>query len=364
MLDFMIASKTVLKKIIPLSFRKQLLQASKKGIFGPILRQFCLGKGHIFMLHRVHPPEKKLRLGGLERYHITPEGLETIINKLKEQNYLFLSMDELYRSFHKEHRRKKICVFTFDDGYAGNLTYAYPILKKHQVPFIIYVPTGVPDKTMVMWPYLLEDMILDNNFVEFKDLDGTVKRLNCGSAEEKESVYSRLAHKIQFSDENAFGILIEGIFTRNGIDWVSKSEGLGIKWDQIKELASDPMVTIGSHCIDHFLLSKVSPSRAHFKIMESKKRLEAKLETEVKHFSFPYGSTKAFGVREIEMVQEAGYDTAVASFPGNLFLRHQEYFFSLPRVTFPNENNLSEIDDIVNGISQFRVHGFKEDPRF
>ena len=315
------------------------------------------------MLHRVHPANRKLRLGGLERYHITPEGLEQTISVLKARNYLFLSMDELYQLLHNEHRHQKICVFTFDDGFADNLTYAYPILKKHQIPFIIYVPTGVPDKTMVKWPYILKDMILDNNFVEFKN-DGAINRLDCGSTEEKQFAYNCLAQKILFSDENTFNILIEEILTRNGFDSISKTEELGLKWNQIQELANDPLVTIGSHSIDHLMLSKISQSRARFEIMESKKRLEDKIGAEVKHFAYPYGSTRAFGAKEIEMVQEAGYDTAVTTSPGNLFPRHQEYLFSLPRICFPHDNKLWEMDDIVNGISQFSSHGFKEDPRF
>ena len=42
--------------------------------------------------------------------------------------------------------RKFVC-FTFDDGYRDNLEHAYPILKRHGVPFALYMfrpafPTG------------------------------------------------------------------------------------------------------------------------------------------------------------------------------------------------------------------------------
>ena len=96
MLDLKKTTKNIVKKIIPLRLRMQLIQTNKR-IFAPILRPWCLGKGHIFMLHRVHPANRKLRLGGLERYHITPEGLEQTIQILKARNYLYLSMDEIYQ---------------------------------------------------------------------------------------------------------------------------------------------------------------------------------------------------------------------------------------------------------------------------
>ena len=43
----------------------------------------------------------------------------------------------------RDFRRRFVCL-TFDDGYRDNLEYAYPILKKYEVPFALYVPTSFP----------------------------------------------------------------------------------------------------------------------------------------------------------------------------------------------------------------------------
>ena len=41
--------------------------------------------------------------------------------------------------------RRFVCV-TIDDGYRDTLQWAYPILKAHEVPFAVYIPTSFPDR--------------------------------------------------------------------------------------------------------------------------------------------------------------------------------------------------------------------------
>jgi peptidoglycan/xylan/chitin deacetylase (PgdA/CDA1 family) len=40
---------------------------------------------------------------------------------------------------------------TFDDGYRDNVSMALPILERHNAPFLIYVPTGRPARTLQAW---------------------------------------------------------------------------------------------------------------------------------------------------------------------------------------------------------------------
>lgn len=66
---------------------------------------------------------------------------------LKDNNYITLSLDELYDflSFNKPIPKKSV-VITFDDGYIDNYLNAYPILKKYNFRATIFVITDNVNK--------------------------------------------------------------------------------------------------------------------------------------------------------------------------------------------------------------------------
>ncbi|MDK2785246.1 MAG: poly-beta,6-N-acetyl-D-glucosamine N-deacetylase [Bacillota bacterium] len=74
---------------------------------------------------------------------ITPEEFAWQMDYLAARGYKVLSAEEL-RAFllgEKDFPHPAVAI-TFDDGYASNLHYAFPILKRHQFPAIINVITG------------------------------------------------------------------------------------------------------------------------------------------------------------------------------------------------------------------------------
>ncbi len=80
-------------------------------------------------------------------------------------------------------RRRFVCV-TFDDGYRDNLEFAYPILKKYDVPFAIYVATSFADRIGELWWLALEAVIAQNEMVGVR-LDGRDRWFECRSVEQK-----------------------------------------------------------------------------------------------------------------------------------------------------------------------------------
>ena len=57
--------------------------------------------------------------------------------------------------------RRFVCL-TIDDGYRDTLQWAYPILKRQQVPFAVYVPTSFPDRLGELWWLALEAVVARN----------------------------------------------------------------------------------------------------------------------------------------------------------------------------------------------------------
>ena len=75
-----------------------------------------------------------------DRLFVSPEHFESQMHYLKENRYHVISLAELVEGIQKGREfPHNTVVITFDDGYQGNYTYAYPILKKYGFPAIIFL---------------------------------------------------------------------------------------------------------------------------------------------------------------------------------------------------------------------------------
>jgi len=84
---------------------------------------------------------------------------------------------------------------------------------------------------------------------------------------------------------------------------------------------------IGAHTRTHPKLSRLAPDKAREEIAGSKKSLEDRFGLPIRHFCYPYGD---YSPRVRDMVEEAGYETAVTVDPG--VLRPGTDRFLIPRI--------------------------------
>lgn len=112
---------------------------------------------------------------------------------------------------------------------------------------------------------------------------------------------------------------------------ISKFSGLGMSWEQVQELSRDPLVTIGSHGVEHVPLANLQARDLAEELPQSRLTLEHRIGKKVSHFCFPFGGRGEAGPREFEAVKKAGYTTAVTTRAGNIFPEHSSHLYSLPR---------------------------------
>lgn len=94
--------------------------------------------GEVWQLHRVR--QEITNVDNLKLYEITPERLKYLIDLYLKNGYEFISMDDVYEYVSKRNKcKKKFVAITIDDGYEDNYFVAYPIFKKYNIPFCIYV---------------------------------------------------------------------------------------------------------------------------------------------------------------------------------------------------------------------------------
>jgi peptidoglycan/xylan/chitin deacetylase (PgdA/CDA1 family) len=296
-----------------------------------VIAPFTRGIGAVFMLHHVNP-EKPARFEPNRILRVTPQFLELVIRQVRRSGFEIVSLDEAhFRLIEGDYGRPFVC-FTFDDGYRDNLEHAYPIFKRHQLPFAIYIPTDYADGRGDLWWLALEKVILKVDALNMK-IDGSQRRLRCGTPAEKDATFHSVYWWLRSIDEvDARGIVRE---LCDGIDFQADSlcADLMMSWAEIGQLAADPLVTIGAHTRRHYALAKLTLAEAHAEIERSVRRIEQETGKPCRHFSYPYGDEASAGPREFALVKELGLRTGVTTRKGLIHARHAQELTALPRVS-------------------------------
>lgn len=320
--------------------RGQIIRAGLEGLYFSgahlLARPLLGGVGAILMLHHVRPP----RLDSFQPnrlLEVTPAFLEDVIRYLRRARVDLVSLDEVHERMTSGDFRRRFACFTFDDGYRDNLDYAYPILRKHGVPFAIYVPTSFPDQIGDLWWLTLEAVIARQGRVGLV-IDGKDTHFLCTSPEEKHAVFAHLYWWLRgLDDEAEMRRLIRDLARRYGVDADAFCKELCMTWSELAEIAADPLATIGGHTVDHIMLKKASEEVARNEMQLGAAVIEAALGKRPRHFAYPVGDATSAGPRDFRIAAELGFKTAVTTRPGILFRAHRDHLTALPRISLNGE---------------------------
>jgi peptidoglycan/xylan/chitin deacetylase (PgdA/CDA1 family) len=178
---------------------------------------------------------------------------------------------------------------SFDDGFRNNYTNALPILRKHGVPAIFFVPSSLVganwDKTK---QYCIET--------------------------------TRYTSVIEM-----------------------------LRWSDLKEMVLSGY-EIGSHTKNHVQLSAISDDVVLLEdeILGSKLELESKLAVECKYISWPFGTLTDVDDKALTMVKSAGYSACFGAYRGSI-VAGQTDMFSIPRHHFEVHWPISHVEYFAKG---------------
>ena len=267
-------------------------------------------RGVVFMLHRVCERIHE-HLPNNEDLKISPDYLEHVIVKYKNAGFSFLSLDQLYDvlSGKKDFSKPFVC-FTMDDGYLDNFENAYPIFKKHQVPFAIFVATDFPDKKAILWWYVIEELILNSTEVLLSD----GSKYTCKTFQEKWDTFRYIREKVLLLNQSNLVNELNKLFASYKLDWLAPIQALSMNWEQVKVLTQEPLCTIGGHTVTHVALNRLSMDNLDSEIMNGIDIIKSHTGYKPEYFAYPYGSEKENGEREYNYVRNSDIKLAFISY--------------------------------------------------
>ena len=189
------------------------------------------GKGAFLMLHHVTPG------GGLQTgfapnsgLEITPEFLDDVIQFIKNQGYLIVSIQESLKIMSgRQKLDKPFVVFTLDDGYRDNIEHALPGFKKLDCPFTIFVAPAITDGKSELWWRAIEQVIIDQPQITGQVADKTFD-LPTKTIQEMQDAFDYLYWPVRNTPEFEQRKWTREFCSRYGVDVEKQCAQQAMKW--------------------------------------------------------------------------------------------------------------------------------------
>jgi peptidoglycan/xylan/chitin deacetylase (PgdA/CDA1 family) len=296
------------------------------------LRYLVQGQGVILMFHHVRPwrPREFAPNRGLE---ITPEFLDVVLTELRHEGFDIISLDAvLDRTRSNAATGRPFAALTFDDGYRDNVEHAWPVLRRHNAPWTLFVTTDYADGQGRLWWLELEQAIARLDRVVHRGND-EVLDLPSRTIAEKGAAFEAIYRHLRAGPEERLRAVTANLAAQAGVDTSGLTANLCLGWDELQTLAREPDVLIGAHTLSHPILAKCDETTAMREIAESKALLERRLGRPIRHLAYPFGDASAVGPREFRLARQADYVTAVTTRPAHVFPEHAAHPHALPRTS-------------------------------
>ena len=220
--------------------------------------------------------------------------------KFFKKYFNIVSLGEVYNES-LSRGRFNICI-TFDDGFANNYEYALPLIHKYDVPAAFFITAIRRAGKDILWnDYLAVAQKYGPSQFEF--LGDRFYRNRQGqyvSASGNRHLKELLREK-GFDDKEAFikafNRLSSFKLNNNDADY-----WLQLTADQIKQLSSSPLATIGCHGYYHNDLSKIAFADAAIEMRRCKQFLEEITQRKLDAIAFPYGAYTREVIREAKAI--------------------------------------------------------------
>jgi peptidoglycan/xylan/chitin deacetylase (PgdA/CDA1 family) len=310
------------------------------------------GAGAILRFERVRPRHSG-RFQPLRSREITPRFLDRAIRALKRWKYDIVSMDEVCRRAVTLASRHRFVCLTFDGGYKDVMTWAYPVLSRHRVPFTLYVPTAFPDGIGEAWWLALEQVIAKERRISLV-MGREEMHFNVPTTAEKYQLYDFLSRWLRSLEPADLSAAIKDLCTRYAIDLAALSREASLDWRDLTTLSADPLMTLGGATVNFPVLSNIKDGAALREMTMGRAVVEAALQRDVKHFAYPFGDRKSWQRKHMAMAEEAGFVSAVSTIRGVIEPAGHTPLLALPRITWDGRlHSLRAMRVILSGSGFF-----------
>jgi peptidoglycan/xylan/chitin deacetylase (PgdA/CDA1 family) len=229
------------------------------------------------------------------------------------ENYCAMSLSDLVAALRGERAMPdNATVITVDDGYRDFYDVAYPILRDHGLPAIVYLVSDFLDARSWLWVdevrYCVRHTAARN--FEFQDASDNISKFNWESDSERNTAASAINQLGKTLPNSARLSLLQRVHALLGhpLPQQPPAEYAPMTWDMVREMSRN-RIEFGVHTQTHPIMPNLETvSDAEREVVTCKGRMEAELNIPAVHFCYPNGD---FDERTVDVVRRAGFRSAV-----------------------------------------------------
>ena len=197
-------------------------------------------------------------------------------------------------------------VLTFDDGLRNNLTVVYPILRELQLPATMFVCPALVESGEWLWNHEMRCRLQTLAAADRAEL--RTELLAPGTSVDPIIEWMKT---LQLQHRRTAEAIIRQATTGFQPTEAQREAFDIMNWNDLRSLDRN-LITVGSHTLSHPILTKLSGQEIESEILESRRRLQQRLERKVDLFCYPNG---AYDRRAYQLVQKT-YRAAVTTETG------------------------------------------------
>lgn len=208
----------------------------------------------------------------------------------------------------------RTAIITVDDGYKDFYETAYPILRKHGVRATFFVTVNFIEKKIWLWPDILR-FALENTrekIISFR-FESISFEVPTGDPESIRKEWGSLSDFCIRLDDDKKWDLISKLLAAARVDLPREPIGeySPVTWEQIREMKEEG-IEIGSHTLNHPVLSKVRDERRlREEIDGSRRAIAERIGDHVATFCYTNSMPGDINDQVVQFVMEGGYEGAV-----------------------------------------------------
>lgn len=198
---------------------------------------------------------------------------------------------------------------TFDDGYADNLTVAWPVLARHGVPATFFIATAFLDGGRMFNDDIIEAVRrTPEGILDWSEHDLGVHRIS--DAASRVACCNAVLPRLKYFEHERRASVARTLARKAGVE---EASALMLTGAQLRQLRAGG-AGIGAHTHTHPILELLDDAAAEREIRVGKDVLEGLLQEEVALFAYPNGQPRRdYSARHAALVRKLGFRAAVTT---------------------------------------------------